>query len=294
MRNPRTKPVLMGFWAVGSLLLSLLLPMQARSQEQEWRWPPCSADWFYGNLSWLPMHYYDTETANAFFLVPLEGLKSLLPPGVSALAVNAEHSPWRPLAGDLSAFGVLMVSFLHHQSVQYLEPYFEESVNVVVEDPSWDQGFFPVYVTSMTLNNQAAIPGGIQFWGFPKIFGDVHFQAVKPKGFKCFCSTEDGMILKLEVATDDAVVPTFPARLMFLTSKDGYLVRTPWEPTGGTEYFSLGQGKSTIHLGQHPIARQLRAMGVEKYFSIGQVWNEHVQSTLPRGMCEPLPAAGSK
>ncbi len=154
-------------------------------------------------------------------------------------------------------------------------------------------GFFPVYFTSLTVNSQAAIPGAIQFWGFPKILGDVHFKSVKPKGFKCFCSAQDGMILKLDVATDEPVAATEPTHLMYLTSKDGYLVRTPWAPTGGTEHVSYSQGKSTIHLGQHPIARQLRELGLEMSSSIGQVWNEHVQSTLPRGMCEQLPTAGS-
>ncbi len=276
-------------WTVCLLLWSLILPIQVRSQDVT----PCSADWFYGDVSWLPVHYYDTEIVNAFFLVPLQGLQSLLPPGVSALPVNAEHSPWNSLGPDFSQLGVLVVSFLNHHSVQYLEPYVEESVAVLVEDPSWNDGFFPMYMTSLTVNSEAAIPGAIQFWGFPKIFGEVHFQRLKPKGFKCFCSTEDGMIMKLDVSTDDVVVPTSPTRLMFLTSKDGYLVRTAWDPTSGTEYKSFSQGRSTIHLGQHPIARQLRKMGVEMYYSIGQVWSEHVQSTLPRGMCQQLPSAGS-
>ncbi len=142
MKMTITKSLQMGLWAMGALLLSLILPTQARSQEQEWPWPPCSADWFYGDVSWLPVHYYDTATVSAFFLVPLQGLQSLLPLGVSALPVNAEHSPWKLLYPGSPEFGVLMVSFLNHQSVQYLEPYFEESVSVVVEDPSWDQGSF--------------------------------------------------------------------------------------------------------------------------------------------------------
>ncbi len=285
----KTKPLQMSLWAVGLLLSSLVLPMQARSQEVT----PCPLDWYFGDLSWLPVHYDDSELAAAYFLVPLNGLSSLLPPGVSALRVNAQQSPWNSLDSRYSRFGVLVVGFWHHQSVQILGPYYEEFVGVMVEDPSWSDGFFPMYVTSMTLTSEQAVWGGIQSWGFPKIFGDVHFQAVKPKGFKCFCSTEDGMILKLDVATDDLVGPTSAARMMCLTTKEGYLVRTAWAPTAGTQYARFRWGKSTIHLGQHPIARQLREIGLGTYSSIGQVWSERVQSAIPRGMCQLLPLAGS-
>ncbi len=275
-------------WAVGLLLLSLLLPVQARSQEVT----PCPLEWYYGDVSWLPVNYYDTEILTAYFLVPLDGLQSLLPPGVSALAVNAAHSPWKTFDADFSQFGVLAVMFLNHRSVQYLDPYWEEGVAVMVEDPSWDEGFFPMYITSMTLTSEPAVLGGILNWGFPKILGDVHFQSVKPKGFKGFCSAEDGMILKLDVAADDLVGPKPASSLMLMTTKEGYLVRTAWDSTGGTEYVSFSQGKSAIHLGQHPIARQLRAIGVEDFYSIGQVWAQHVQSALPRGMCQQLPPLG--
>ncbi len=288
MKNTKAKPVQMGLWAAGLLLSCLLLPIQARSQEVT----PCPLEWYYGDESWLPVNYYDTDTVMAYFLVPLAGLESLVPHGVSPLAIDAPHSPWKSLGSEFSQFGILVVAFLHHQSVQYLDPYWEEMVAVVVEDASWDTGFFPMYVTSMTLTSEPAVVGGILNWGFPKIFGDVHYQPVKPKGFKCFCSAEDGMILNLEVATDDHPDPTPASSLMLLTTKEGYLVRTAWVATEGTEYASFSHGKSTVHLGQHPIARQLRAIGLELYYSIGQVWSEHVKSGLPRGMCQELPALG--
>ncbi len=278
----------MGLWAVGLLLSSLLLPMQARSQEVT----PCPLEWYYGDVSWLPVHYDDSELVCAFFPMPLGALNSLLPAGVSALPVNAEQSLWNSLDSRYSDFGVLVVGFWHYKSVQYLAPYYEEFVAVMVDDPSWSDGFFPMYITSMTLTDEPAVLGGILHWGFPKILGDVRVQSVKPKGFKCFSWADDEMIMKLDVATNDLVGPTSATSILCLTTKEGYLVRTAWVPTAGTEYRSLSMCKSTIHLGQHAIARQLRDLGLEASYSIGQIWAEDVQSTLPRGMCQPLPPAG--
>ncbi len=99
--------------------------------------------------------------------------------------------------------------------------------------------------------------------------------------------------MKLDVATDDLGDPASATPFMLLTTKEGYLVRTAWVSSAGTQRASFSWGKSTIHLGQHPIARQLRAIGLEDYYSIGQVWSVHVQATLPRGLCQQLPTAGA-
>ncbi len=287
-------------WAVvGLAFCALVLPGAVRGQEAG----PCNPAWYDAappNPDWglpptlgqmLPIQYYDSDSVVACFLAPLEGLQTLLPVGVRALAVNEDSSPWKPILGSsVSGFGVLVVAFIENHSVQYVGAYSELSVSVMVDDRSSNEGFLPIYVTAMVLNNEPAVWGGIAGWGLPKRLGDVHFKEIKPKGIKCFASADDGSIMKVQVDTTD-LLPSPPSPTMSLSTKDGYLVRVPYAPSG-SQAASFSIGKVTITLGNHPIARQLQAIGIGEYPSIGQIVGKHQQSILPAGICEFLgPAA---
>lgn len=114
-------------WAAAVLLCSLTLSPGARSQES----CPCSwNDAVPPNPDWglpatlgemFPCNFYDTEEALADFLVPLDRLQSMLPPGVQALPANS--APWAYLDDSYADFGLVCVMFFEHNSVQYGEPY---------------------------------------------------------------------------------------------------------------------------------------------------------------------------
>ncbi len=292
----KTKPMQWGLWVAPVLLCLLALPAPLRSQVV-----PCNPAWYETPPpSWypwdgpptlrecLPSHYYDFENVAACFLVPLPGLQSLLPQGVTALAADAERSPYKRYGSQVAGFGILLIGVGDYHSLQYGNPYKEYYAMVMASDEvSWNQGLVPWYVISMVLTDVAHTWTGVTGWGFPKIVGDAHLQAVKPKGFKAFASADGELIMKLEVAADDFTqVPA--VRLMMLSTKEGYLVRTPWVASG-TAYFSPSVGKSTIKLGNHPLAQQLRAIGVDGCLSISQSRGEHLQAEIDMGFCEPLP-----
>ncbi len=293
----KTKSMQVGRWAAALLLCLLALPATLCSQEvapcnpawYETPWPP--GDWGEGpqNLrESLPNHYYDFENVGAAFLVPLEGLQSLLPQGVRALGADAEHSPWKGFGSQVAGFGVLQIGVGDYHSLQYGPPYKEYFANVMVSDEvSWSHGLIAWFPIAMVLTDVVPTWCGVTGWGFPKIVGDAHLQAVKPHGFKAFASVDNELIMKLEVAADD-FTPAPAARIMMLTTKEGYLVRTAWVATGSA-YFSPSVGKSTLKLGNHPLAQQLRAIGVGEYVSIGQFRGEHLQAEIDVGTCEPLP-----
>ncbi len=293
----KPKPMQSGLWVAPVLLCLLALPATLRSQVV-----PCNPAWYETppppGYHWdgpptlretLPDHYYDFETVAASFLVPLQGLQSLLPQGVRALGADADGSPWKRLGTQVAGFGVLQIGVQVCHSIQYGSPYKECFANVMVADEvSWSQGLMPWYPITMVSTEEMSVWSGVTGWGFPKILGDAHLQEVKPKGFKAFASADGELIMKLEVAAENFTQGPPTTGIMMLSTKEGFLVRTPWVASG-TFYFSSSVGTSTLKLGNHPVARQLRAIGVGEFLSIAQMRGEHQQAELDAGTCEPLP-----
>lgn len=258
---------------------------------------PCDPAWYEAapNPDWglpatlgdlLPAQYYDSDIIGAYFLVPLAGLQSLLPPGVRALEANAATSPWSSLGSAVSGMGVLNVYFAEYKQNQYIEPYNEAITSVMIDDPL-SQGLGAWYATHLTVTSEQAQWGGIAGWGYPKIMGDVQVQSVESNSLACFDTAGGEPIMSLEVSTE-GMVPMSSGPVLMVSTKDGYLVRARWVMSG-SQYVSWTSGASTITLGEnHPIALQLQAIGVGMYPSIGQFRGEHLQGTLYAGTCAPL------
>ncbi len=232
----------------------------------------------------LPVNYYDVETAGAYFLAPLAGLQSLLPTQLNAMDASATGSPWSGLVPP--GYGVICAYFAEYNSVQNFAPYNEAILCIMVSDPI--EGFPAWHVVSITVTTPDSQWGGIEAYGLPKVVGAVHIQSVKPKGLKCHDSVDNGLIMKLELPTEDMVAMA-PSPIFMVCIKDGYYVRAPFVLTG-TQYMSFGVGTSAIKLGENdPVARQLRAIGLEMCPSIGAFHGVHLQGTLYAGSCSLLP-----
>ncbi len=296
MKNTKTKSMQLSKWGVGLLLCSLILPVTAQAQGPG----PCAPAWYEAsppNPDWgfaptlgemLPFHLYDTEEVEASFLVPLEGLQSLLPPSVRALEANADISPWKYLGPSVSGFGVMVLVFQEHNLNQYGGPVKQAFTVVMVDDPSWSGGVSAWYAVHYVTTSEAWAWAGNAAWGFSETVGDSHFQSVKPKGIKAFASADGELVFRMETTTAGMAPEPFPP-VINLHTKEAYLVRAPATATAGTRTASWTIGESTLKLGEHPIAQQLRAIGLGKYPSIGQTRTKHMQATLEKGTCEPLP-----
>ncbi len=224
----------------------------------------------------LPIFYSDTESVTAIFGVPLTELPPMLPPGVFPLEMDT-----------VRGLGGVAVTVANNREItEGMTPYREMIISIPVYDSSLFEGSLPIYAVSMVVTTEQALWGGIAGWGLPKIMGNTHCQQVPPKGFKCMGAADDGLIAKVEVQpTGVEAAPTLP--LVFLSVKDGYLVRTPVYNTG--DEYVYGPDRATIKLGHHPIAEELRSLGLESAPAIAASWIPHGKSQLDRGYCTPLP-----
>ncbi len=242
-----------------------------------WHFPPTL-----GQM--LPIDIGNVAAVNANFLVPITALQTVLPPNMHATVVSA-------------GLGVVAISFSDNQDLTFcydetlgsMKPYREVDVSVLVDDPSQRDGYSPLWMDSMVVSSEQAVWGGIEGWGYPKIFGNAQCHVVDRQGIKCEAAAKGGMILQMQVDTArlETVVADYEQRAMFLSSKDGYLVHVP-VVGHGTTY--IGSDAATITLGNHPIAERLRALGVGQLPSVLVFWSPSLTGdTLDRGQCTPMP-----
>ncbi len=292
----KKKTMQLSRWAAAILLCSLILSPSARSQDCPCSWydaVPPNPDWglppTLGEM--FPWNNYDTEEAKAFFLVPLEKLQSLLPLGVTALAANSAKTYFNFLPPECAYFGLVAVVFWEHNSVQYGKPYNVGFAMVMVDDPSWGTGPGAWYgFGTGVITSEAAQWWGMAAFGWPWVVGGTHFQSVPSQGIKAFASADGELVMELEMSTEDMVEAPFPPPAIMQCTKQGYLTRAVMLPNAAEiRYASWTPGTSTLRLGQHPIAQDLRAIGLGEFPSIGQIWTKHMQGTLFRGTCEPMP-----
>ncbi len=241
----------------------------AAPPDPDWGFPPTLGDM-------LPISYGNIENVTGIFGVPVAQLQSMLPSGVTAFEL---------LPG--SGLGGLAVTVANNREISGgMEPYKELILSIPVYDTSLYEGYLPIFLVSMVVTTEQARWGGVTGWGMPKILGNTHCQQVPPKGFKCMASADDELILKLEIQPT-SVTATPTSHLVFLSVKDDYLVRTRSDVTG--DEYAYGPGRATIKLGHHPIAEQLRSLGLESAPAMAASWAPHVTNQLDRGYCTPLP-----
>ena len=163
--------------------------------------------------------------------------------------------------------------------VEYLDgdlgPYHEFGVCFLIDDPaapaasrlsalrSLGRGDAHALIHQLPVDGEFTLAAGRGIWGFPKIMAD--FEVDHDSAVKHGRVSADGRMI-----ADLTVRPGIPmpssaseAVLQSYSQLDGVTRRTPWrlESTSGTR---TRLGGAALRLGTHPIADQLRALGLSR------------------------------
>lgn len=232
----------------------------------------------------LPVRYYDWSAIMAHFPVPAAAVRKLLPtnklkpaqlvPGTAILSLVAME--YRQIADvdSYNEFGI-MVPVLY-----------EPTVNIPALPllfPHWFKRF-GLYIHHLPVTTQAAYDFGVEIWGYPKIVAEISFEDVGQLR-RCQLRAERKDILTLEVK--NLVTRARPMNFYSYTVKNGQLLRTLIQ-TQGQFGIARFRGGASYTLGDHPIAEELRALGMGKK-AVECLWAPQVQSMLhPAGERLPL------
>lgn len=148
-----------------------------------------------------------------------------------------------------------------------LGPYHEFAVAFVVEPHDAPRGTKPSMTKPTTLihrlpvNQSFTCEVGKGLWGFPKWVCSIDYLE-RAGRTDCIVSEDGDLAVALEVASGVVPLPSGETEMQAYSWDDGVLRRTPWVTRNAGA--RLRPGGATVRLGDHPMADDLRSLGLPR------------------------------
>ncbi len=228
----------------------------ARRDFFDWTGPSQqSVDVGFGDIA-LPIRYWRTDCFMALFSADLEAARALLP---SQRLHPVRISPNRAIVA-IAAFNYLETS---------VGPYGEIALSPLVSLDRPAPPALPLaagvfnglsaFVAHLPVTSRIARQAGRTVWGYPKFVADMDFD-LRPESQQVRLSEGGRDILTLNVRRSGNVLLE-KAPLTTYTVKDERLIRTEVAMRGHVAT-SLGPRSGSLALGDHPVAKEIAALGV--------------------------------
>jgi hypothetical protein len=191
--------------------------------------------------SWAAVYRVDARAAQR--LVDPTGLRVARSSPRTALAtlVFIDYAD-----GDLDAYHEVGVSFVVH-------PHQDARATDLIRNRTC------VYIHHLPVDQGFTLEAGREIWGYPKFMADIQIIE-RAHDTTCTLDADGSPILKLTVRNGGSFPMRVPAPPTY-TFLDGVLRVTRWE-AGGRPRGRLGG--ASLELGTHPIADELRSLGLPK------------------------------
>jgi hypothetical protein len=207
----------------------------------------------------IPVEVRDASAHTASFLVPAPAAQDLI--GDSGLDV-AEPLPGRAvctlafmryLDSDLGPYHELAVAFLvRHKGM--------EPASALTKSAEVARGFLGAFIHQLPVNQEFTLEAGRSIWGFPKFLADIDLDLAGPVA-RCTLRHDGEFVLSLDIRTGMRI-PARGSSVDAYSSGDGVLRRTAWSLDPNE--VRGRPGGALLVLGDHPIAEELRSLGLPK------------------------------
>lgn len=223
----------------------------------------------------LPVRYLEWSAMMAHFPAPAAALRELLP--------SEKLKPAELVPGT----GIVSLAAMEYRRIADVEPYSEFGIMVpVLYEPSRNVPGLPLlmpdrferfglYVHHLPVTTEEARVFGVELWGYPKFIAEIGFEETD-RVRRCRLRADGTSIATLEVAK--SATRTRPMDLFSYTVKDGRLLYTRIQAQGEMSTVRL-RGGACCDLGDHPIAEELRALGMRRT-AVERLYAPQVQSLL--------------
>jgi hypothetical protein len=219
----------------------------------------------------LPVVVRDASSATATYLVPARAAQALV--GGDDLAV-AEVAPGRTLFtvgvidyrdNDLGDYNeVSIVFFVHPRKRGHLPG---RLANV----GAFFRSRLPTYIHRLPVNQSFTCAAGRGIWGFPKTIEQIDFERTDSR-VRCTLIMNGQHVLTLGMARGGRTrIPD--AEMVTYSRIDGVTHGTRF--VSGAEGVGIHLGAGELELGSHPVAHELRSLGLPRRPLMG-VWMEHM------------------
>lgn len=206
----------------------------------------------------FPVEVRVADSWAAQFLVPARAAQAVV--DVTGLEV-AQPIPGRALVNlafvryidtDLDAYNELAVAFL-------VRPHDASPGSAPTRTREFFSGRIGVYIHHLPVNQTFTLEAGRTIWGYPKFLADIEISEERGR-VSCALAHDGVYVLSLEVR-DGGPIRLPQQDLATYSHADGVLRRTEWEQHAPIR---ARLGGAAIELGSHPIADELRSLGLPK------------------------------
>jgi hypothetical protein len=211
-----------------------------------------------GEMVALPVHVRDADSWAAQFVVPAGAAQDVVDP--TGLEV-AQPFPGRTIVNiafvrykdtDLYAYNELAVAFL-------VRAHDSKRASTAQKNREFWSGGVGVYIHQLPVTQGFTLEAGQRIWGYPKFLADIEITE-DGKRVSCSLAHEGTYVLTLDVH-GGGPIPLPMRDLPTYSLRDGILRRTEWKYETKTK---ARFGGATLELGSHPIADELRSLGLPK------------------------------
>lgn len=134
------------------------------------------------------------------------------------------------------------------------------------------------YIYKLPVNQSFTCEAGFKIWGFPKTVEEIDFSYAETSA-TCRLSMDGQHVLTLTVPRGgDASTPD--AAAVGYTMIDGVAHQNEFVRGGDGEQTLPGGDGVVLELGGHPIAEELRSLGLETATPILSAWSEHMRGSF--------------
>ncbi|MEU9016380.1 acetoacetate decarboxylase family protein [Actinomadura sp. NPDC048394] len=224
----------------------------------------------------LPVQIRDAAVASAMFAVPAAAAQAVI--AYSGLEIA------EPMAGR----AICSLAFVRYADGD-LGPYHEFAVAFLVRPPGTPppsgglgrlRGMRDVgaFIHWLPVNQEFTLECGRSIWGFPKELADIPMDLA---GRVKRCAVQFGGRTAIEVAVrPGAPMPggAGAPKVDAYSCLDGVTRRTPWTLTPSDVRMRPGGAK--VVLGDHPVAEELRALGLDRARALSSTTVGHLSMTF--------------
>jgi hypothetical protein len=207
----------------------------------------------------LPVEVREATAAVAYYLVSAPAAQRLI--DRSGLRI-AQTLPGRTVCtigsmeyidGDLGRYHEVGVGFFVH------EPHARD-LPVIGTMFGLARGGLPVYVHQLPVDGEFTREAGCTIWGYPKFMSEI--EVTREGGVETTRLAAEGQGILTQTMRMAGTRSFGTRRQITFTHRDGETYRTPSSMSG--EQIGARMGGVTIELGTHPMADELRSLGLPK------------------------------
>jgi hypothetical protein len=227
----------------------------------------------HGQVVRLPVVVRDASSAFASFVVRSAAARKLLPPGLEP----AELLPGRTLCtiagveyrdNDLGRYNEVAVAFIVHEGAAGALPLLD-----------FVRGRVGAYIHHLPVTEAFTCEAGSTIWGFPKTIEKI---SITEEGGRRVCKLMMGGAHVLTLSVKASGRWRFrESPVTAYSYRDGVVRRTPF--VSGGEGVGYRLGGAALTLGAHPIADELRSLGLPKHALMsGSISRMHARFEAPQ------------